>query len=130
MALQSGKFRQPADFGVSGGRKDANSRRRENQGKVGWCLALLESEWDVQKGPDPPKLEMPECCCTQFNKKLSTKPQRGIGASCRGERAPVGDWGLRRAWRPCQWEVGLRRRGVAARPVGEHRLQFTSFILN
>ncbi len=41
---------------------------RENQGVVGWGLALLESEWDVQKGPDPPKLEMPKCChgCTQL----------------------------------------------------------------
>jgi hypothetical protein len=88
VALRSGIFRKPADFGKSGGRKDANFERkierppgRENQGVVRWSLALLESEWDVQKGPDLPKLDMPECCCTQ----LSTKPQR-TEAPCRGER--------------------------------------------
>ena len=43
---------------------------RENQSKVGWCPALLGSECDVENGPHPPKLEMPECSRTQ----VSTKP--------------------------------------------------------
>ena len=65
---------------------------------------------------------MPEGCCTQ----LSTKPQR-IEASCRGE-SRLATWGVRRAWRP--GGVGLRRRGLAARAVGELRLQLTNFVLN
>ena len=110
-------------FGKSEGRKDANEKlNNPDQGKAGWRPALLESEWDVQKGPDAPKLEMPECLRTH----LSTKPQR-IEAPCRGERR-LATWGLRRACRP--GGVGLRRRGVAARAVGEPRLQFTSFVLN
>ena len=65
---------------------------------------------------------MPEGGCTQ----LSTKPQR-IEASCRGERR-LATWGLRRACRP--GGVSLHRRGVAARAVGEPRLQLTNFVLN
>jgi hypothetical protein len=90
-------------------------------GKVGRYLALLGSEWDVQKGPDPPKLGMPECRSTH----LSMKPDR-IEASCRGDRRAA-TWGLRRACRP--GGVGLQRREMAARAVGELRVQFTYFIL-
>ena len=91
-------------------------------GKVGWCLALLGSEWDVQKGPDPPKLGASSCSHTQ----LSMKPHL-IEASCRGDRRAA-TWGLRRACRP--GGVGLQRRELAARAVGELRVQFTYFILN
>ena len=73
------------------------------------------------KGPDPPKLEMPECRSTH----LSMKPDR-IEASCRGDRRAA-TWGLRRAC--LTGGVGLQRREMAARAVGELRVQFTYFIL-
>ena len=50
-----------------------------------------------------------------------------FGRPCRGE-SRLATWGVRRAWRP--GGVGLRRRGLAARAVGELRLQLTNFVLN
>ena len=123
-ALQSDNFRPPPEM-LEMWRQKRRQRKIEQppgkSGKVGRCLALLGSEWDVQKGPDPPKLETPECRSTQ----LSIKPDR-IEASCRGDRRAA-TWGLRRACRP--GGVGLQRREMAARAVGELRVQFTYFIL-
>jgi hypothetical protein len=123
-ALQSDNFRPPPEM-LEMWRQKRRQRKIEQppgkSGKVGRCLALLGSEWDVQKGPDPPKLGMPECRSTH----LSMKPDR-IEASCRGDRRAA-TWGLRRACRP--GGVGLQRREMAARAVGELRVQFTYFIL-
>jgi hypothetical protein len=123
-APQSDNFRPPPEM-LEMWRQKRRQRKIEQppgkSGKVGRCLALLGSEWDVQKGPDPPKLGMPECRSTH----LSMKPDR-IEASCRGDRRAA-TWGIRRACRP--GGVGLQRREMAARAVGELRVQFTYFIL-
>jgi hypothetical protein len=89
--------------------------------KLAWCLGLLGSAWDVQKAPDPSKLGASSC----FHTQLSMKPHL-VEASCRGDRR-LATWARRRACRP--WGMGLQRRGMAARAVGELRVQFTYFIL-
>jgi hypothetical protein len=75
----------------------------------------------VQKAPDPSKLGASSC----FHTQLSMKPHL-VEASCRGDRR-LATWARRRACRP--WGMGLQRRGMAARAVGELRVQFTYFIL-
>ena len=89
--------------------------------RLAWCLGLLGSASGVQKAPDPPKLGPPSCFPTQ----LSMRPHR-IEASYRGDRR-LTTWARRRACR--SWGMCLQRRGLAARAVGELRLQFTDFIL-
>ena len=112
-ALQSDNFRPPPEM-LEMWRQKRRQRKIEQppgkSGKVGRCLALLGSEWDVQKGPDPPKLGMPECRSTH----LSMKPDR-IEASCRGDRRAA-TWGLRRACRPGGWACSAGRwlRGPSA----------------
>ena len=124
-APQSDIFRPPADFPEKWRQKRRKQKTEQTPGKLwklAWCLGLLGSASGAQKAPDPPKLGTSSCSHTQ----LSMRPHR-IEASYRGDRR-LTTWARRRACRP--WGMGLQRRELAARAVGELRLQFTDFILN
>jgi hypothetical protein len=124
-ALQSDIFRPPADFPEKWRQKRRKQKTEQTPGKLwklAWCLGLLGSAWDAQNAPGAPKLG----ASSRFHTQLSMKPHR-IEASCRGDRR-LATWARRRACR--SWGMGLQRRGMAARAVGELRLQFTDCILN
>ena len=60
----------------------------------------------------------------QYSPEYEAGSHRGVMP----RRPPGGDLGLRRACRT--GGVGLQRREMAARAVGELRLQLTNFVLN
>jgi len=123
-ALQSDIFRPPADFPKKWRQKRRIQKIEQTPGKLGklaWCLGLLGSASGVQKARGPLKLGT----SGRFPTQLSMRPHR-IEASYRGDRR-LTTWARRRACRP--WGMCLQRRGLAARAVGELRLQLTDFIL-